>query len=55
MENIAIITITRQGFDLARQLMEVLPEAHLYVTQKYVEGPMDRVIPFDGSVKILMA
>lgn len=55
MENIAIITITRQGFDLARRLMEVLPKAHLYVTQKYVEGPIDRVVPFDGSVKNLVA
>ena len=55
MENLAIITITRQGFDLAIRLMEVLPGVQLYVSQKYVESPIQGVIPFDGNMKNLVA
>jgi cobalt-precorrin 5A hydrolase len=55
MENIAVITITRQGFDLARKLMEVLPGVQLYVSQKYVEAPSGAIIPFDGNLKNLLA
>jgi cobalt-precorrin 5A hydrolase len=54
MENIAIITITRQGFDLAKRLGEVLPGARLYVSQKYVENPTQGIIPFDGNMKNLL-
>ncbi len=55
MENIAVITITRQGFDLAKRLMEVLPKAQVYVSQKYQESPIQRITPFDGNMKNLLA
>jgi cobalt-precorrin 5A hydrolase len=55
MENIAVITITRQGFDLARRLKEALPSVRLYVSQKYLEASSQEAIPFDGNLKNLLA
>lgn len=55
MDNIAIVTITRQGLELARKLLAVLPAATLYVTQKHVEGQEGPYTPFDGSMKNLLA
>jgi cobalt-precorrin 5A hydrolase len=55
MEKIAAITVTRQGIEIGRKILEKHPPARLYLSTKYgrPEGP--REFGFDGVMKGLLA
>lgn len=51
----ALITITRQGIDLGRKILESDGAADLYLSTKYGAPAGEREFGFDGNVKNLLA
>jgi len=55
MEKIAVVTVTRQGIELGRKVLDAFPDASLYFSTKYGEAKGEREIGFDGNMKNLLA
>ncbi|HLG21745.1 MAG TPA: cobalt-precorrin 5A hydrolase [Candidatus Manganitrophaceae bacterium] len=55
MEKIAAITITRQGIEIGRKILDKYPSARLYLSTKYGAPAGPRETGFDGVMKNLLA